>query len=175
MSGDELDLSGNLESWISALPSYQSRTISIMLAGREPESVALTWLQLSGPEDTVPLGAVRAGARLFLDRLIEELKILLCSDGDDYYENERQNLLKQAKAGRAALIALIAAALAPHVGASAALIGPPIAIVLALVGRAGQSATCEALQGLISSRGSQLESGSGVAASKPSEPADDST
>lgn len=145
-----IDLSGNLEDWVVSLPTYQQTTILAMLEKTDELDVAIAWLQSSGHEQTAPLGAVRTAAALFYDTLLNELHAFLCIDSS--YRLERQSLLKDAHAGKAAIIAAAAEALAPHLGTAAVLIGPPIAITLAIVGRASRAATCEALQKLIEER-----------------------
>jgi hypothetical protein len=146
----EVDLSGSTSEWVGALPRYQQTTVNAMLASADQEAVTLSWLESAGVEHTAPLGAMRTGARLFYDKLLEELHSFLCTS--DSYDSERRQILRQAQAGKATLIAGITAAIAPHVGASAALIGPPVAITLAMVGRASRAATCEALGQFIQER-----------------------
>lgn len=146
----QVELDGDVSAWLEALPPYQEQTLRHMLESATPEEAAITWLEHSGPEHTAPLGALRTGANIFYDKLLAELRELFC--GGERYAEERSSLIKEAKAGRAALIALVSAALAPHLGVAAVLIGPPIAIALAIIGRAGEGTACEAISTVIQRR-----------------------
>jgi hypothetical protein len=150
VSGD-VDFSGSVNDWLAALPSYQKETMSGLLQGSSELEAAVQWLESAGPDQTAPLGAMRVGASLFLDKILSEMHALLCTSNQTY-ATERSQLLQRAQAGKASLIALMTAALAPHVGAAAVLLAPPVAIALAVVGRASRAATCEAIVALIEER-----------------------
>ncbi len=160
MTGDlaalEKVLTGELAEWIGVLPAYQRNLINDMLVDRDPTTVAIAWLSSSGPADTAPFGAVRAGATLFYDNLLKQMQLLLC-DGSSF-EEERTQLLRDARAGRAMLVTGIATVLAPVVGAAAAVLAPAVALVLAVVARAGADAACETLTTMVAER----EAGGGL-------------
>lgn len=153
MIGTEMQevLTGDLDAWVQSLPRYQQQLLDRMLADRDPIEVALAWLTSAGPTDTAPFGGVRTGVNLFFEKLLEQIHLLMCERSPSY-EQERGQLLASAKAGRATLITFVATAVAPHVGAAAALIAPAVAIVLAVVGRAGSEAWCETLSAMIAER-----------------------
>lgn len=143
-------LTGDVAEWVAVLPSYQRDLINNMLVDRDPTTVAVAWLSSSGPADTAPLGAARAGATLFYDNLLKQIQLLLCGGTD--FEEERTRLLSDARAGRAMLVTGIATAVAPIVGAAAVVIAPAVALVLAVVARAGADAACETLSRMITQR-----------------------
>lgn len=143
MTKAELDLSGSLSDWVAGLPPYQQETVQGMLNRHDAAEAAQLWLDAAGAAHTAQFGALRIATRIFYDRLLEELQTLLCST--EMYASERADLMRQAQTGKATLIAGITTALAPQLGAAAVVIGPTVALTLALVGRASRSATCEAL------------------------------
>jgi hypothetical protein len=143
-------LTGGLDDWLAALPRYQRDILEEMLDGSDPTDVALAWLSTTGPRDTAPYGGARAGASLFYEKLLEQIQILLC--GDEGYEEERAQLLREARAGRSAIVGAIAATVAPAVGAAPVVIAPPIAIILAILVAAGTNALCETLERMIADR-----------------------
>lgn len=153
---EEVDFSGSINEWLAALPSYQQDTMSGLLQCSNELDAAVAWLESAGPDQTAPLGAIRVGASLFLDKLLTEVHAFLCTSSDSY-QTERSQLLQRAQAGKASLIALITAAVAPQLGAAAVLLAPPVAITLAIVGRASRAATCEAVVALIEERKSAAD------------------
>jgi hypothetical protein len=150
---------GETQDWISSLPPYQEQLVIQMLAGRDPVAVAVAWLSSTGPVDTAPFGAVRKGVNLFYDSVLTQIHKLLCGTTD--YINERQSLLREARAGRTALVTAVSAIIAPHVGVSAALLAPPVALTFSVLSQAGNDAICGTLEQLIEDRRRQAEAPSG--------------
>lgn len=126
-----------------------------MSATDDPASAALSWLESAGPSDTALLGAVRNGASLFYEKMLEQLRIFLCDE--TAYQDERKQLLHEARAGRTATIMVIAGAIGHTIGVAAVLIAPPIALTLAVVTAAGTDAACETLGKMIEDRGRERE------------------
>ena len=143
-------LDGELSDWVDALPSYQRDHITALLASAGPIEVAEIWLGNTGPKDTAPYGGVKVVAARFYDNLLVELQKLFCGGAD--YEADRQNLGNAAGAGKLVIVGTISTAIAPHVGAAAAVLGPAIALTLGLLGNAGQSSICQTLKDIIDER-----------------------
>lgn len=143
-----LDADASLQDWITALPSYQQSVITEMLQTRDPEAVAIAWLNARGQTDTAPLGAVQLGATLFYEKLLEQLRAFLCGTASEY-EQERGQLAAGAKAGQAAVVTLVAGSVAPVVGVSPVMLAPAVALTLFIVARAGRETACEVLDYMI--------------------------
>jgi hypothetical protein len=143
-------LTGELNDWVTALPPYQQELITQMLVGRDPTAVSLAWLSSTGPANTEPYGAIRNVPNLFYDSLLSQLQALLCSEKE--YVSERKELINSAKAGRAALVTAASGYIAPHLGVSAILIAPAVALTLATAAKAGQDSFCATLSQLIEDR-----------------------
>jgi hypothetical protein len=142
--------SGDLKDWVGALPSYQSEVIAQMLVAQDPIDVALAWLGSTGPSNTESFGAIRNAPGVFYSSLLEQIKSLLCSEKENI--GERKELFKSAKAGRAALVTAASGFIAPHLGISAIVLAPAVALTLAVVSRAGQESICVTLSQLIADR-----------------------
>lgn len=143
-------LGGGIHEWTNALPSYQRSVIETMLERQEPNEVAISWLTSTGPKDTAPFGGIRTGATLFYENLLKETQKFMCGSAD--YEQERKALLGAEAAGKMFIVASVSTALAPHVGAAAVVIGPAVAIVLALLGNSGKSTVCEGIESMLAER-----------------------
>lgn len=143
-------LGGGIEEWTGSLPSYQRSAIEKMLASQEPTEVAISWLTSSGPKDTAPFGGVRTGATLFYENLLKEIQKLMC--GSSEYDQERKDLVTAASAGKMLIVSTVSIAVAPHVGAAAVVIGPAIAIVLALLSNSGKATACEGIKMMLADR-----------------------
>jgi hypothetical protein len=144
---DKLVLDSNPDDWLSALPVYQQRGIEALLSGRAPEQAAMMWLTQAGPADTAPFGGLRTGASLLYKNVLVEIRKLLC--GDNEYLEERKDVQAAIGTSKVALIATLAAAIGPHLGAAAVFIAPVVAIVLSVVAKAGAVTVCQALEALV--------------------------
>lgn len=143
-------LGDDIEEWTSSLPSYQRSSIENMLASQDPTEVAISWLTSSGPKDTAPFGGVRTGAILFYENLLKEIQKLMCGSSD--YDQERKALVNAASAGKMLIVSTVSIAVAPHVEAAAVVIGPAVAIVLALLSNSGKATLCEGIEMMLADR-----------------------
>lgn len=144
-------LSGDMDEWLGALPEYQRRSIVALLSDHEPVQVATIWLANSGPRDTAPFGGVRTAANNFYDNILKELQKAICESEE--YAAERKELAEVTKGGgKLLLVGALSTAIAPHVGAAAAVIAPAVALTLGIVTNAGKATACDALEDLIEHR-----------------------
>lgn len=151
MSDIEFFFTGAIDEWVSALPSYQARTIREMIANEgDPAVVAEKWLGASIAENTVPLGAVRVGADVFYDNLLKELKKLLCTR--EAYAAEKKGLIKQLSLGRTAAATYIASAISPEIHVSSTILVPALVLIFAVISNAGSESICAALTEMITKR-----------------------
>lgn len=141
---------GDVTDWVEALPAYQRELIMQMLAHRDPLEVALAWLNSTGPTNTEPFGAFRTASNAFYDSLLSQLFALLC--GKTEFIDERRELIRNAKAGRTALVAATAGIIAPHLGISVVLVAPAIALTFAMMTQASKDSACATLKQLIDDR-----------------------
>jgi hypothetical protein len=129
-----------LDEWLSALKPYQEKHIRALLdSGRTVEEAADLWVSAKGLDGTIVFGGSR-DSKPFLDRFKAEFKKFIC--GDQAYDEERKKLVGIGSAGKTAVISGISTAIAPHVGASAVLLIPSVALLLHVVGKIGIRAWC---------------------------------
>jgi hypothetical protein len=139
------------EAWLEDLPGYQRLLIADLLEVHHDElQVADKWLRSTGATNIAPMGALQRGGQLLLDALLEEMKVLLCSEIG--YAQERKGLAQAVATSGHVTVAALAAALAPHFGVAAVAIAPAIALVLSAASRAARGASCEFITELISDR-----------------------
>lgn len=156
-------LSGDMDEWLAALPAYQRQSIAALLRDHDAVDVAMIWLENSGPKDTAPFGGIRTAANNFYDNILKELQKAIC--GGEEYATERKELADATKSGgKLLLVGALSTAIAPHVGAAAAVIGPAVAITLGIVANAGTATACQALQDLIERRASAPAEGNATEA-----------
>ena len=140
-----------MDEWLEALPEYQRQSIAALLSDHDPVQVATIWLANSGPQDTAPFGGIRTAANNFYDNILQELQKAIC--GSEEYAAERKELAEATKGGgKLLLVGALSTAIAPHVGAAAAVIAPTVALTLGIVGNAGKATACDALEDLIERR-----------------------
>ncbi len=144
-------LQGDVHEWLEGLPPYQRSLVEEMVQRSDDlPDVAISWLAASGPRDTAPFGGVRGGATLFYDNLLTEIQQLFC--GEDRYKSEREELKSAAAWTKMGIVSFVAFAIGPHIGVSAVVIAPAVAIVLAVLSRAGRNTVCGRIAALIADR-----------------------
>jgi hypothetical protein len=141
---------GDVADWVNALPGYQQEIITHMLIGRDPATASLAWLDSADLANTQPFGVIRTVTSIFSDSLLDQIYSLLC--GETEYSDERKELIRNARMGRAALVTAASGFIATHLGVSSALIAPAIALTFAILARAGQDSACATLEQLIEGR-----------------------
>lgn len=130
----------DLDAWLSALKPYQSSQIKALLAaGRSEMEIVDAWLSARGANATVAFGGA-AGSKPFRERFMDEFKKFVC--GDKKYNKERAQLIGKVEVAKTAVVSAVSAAVATQVGAAAALLIPPVAVLLHIVGKVGIQAWC---------------------------------
>jgi hypothetical protein len=148
-----------LDAWLASLKDYQSNQIRALFAeGLSETDVIDAWLSARGTVATIGFGGDRSGVVAYRERFLDEFKKFVC--GDKSYSKERSDLVGKTDVAKTTLISAIALGVSSHIGAPAALLVPPVAILLFNVGKVGIRAWCS---------GGGRPSGSGESA----KPADD--
>jgi hypothetical protein len=137
LSDDSLHglLIGDEAVWLDALPGYQRAIFEeLRTSGVAFDDLGRVWLEAAGATNTAPFG-VAAGARIFFDKLLDELHDLLCAP--DKYAAERDSVLAGFKGGQATAVAAVTAAVAPPLAAAPPFLAPAVAVALCVIGKAG--------------------------------------
>lgn len=137
-----------LDQWLDALPSYQRDYIRALLPMQHDDvtAVAQTWLTTDGPSDTRAFGGINQ-PKPFWDNLLMELTKFLCTE-DPAYAGERSQLAKhlhpsKGKTDLKAVVIYLAGVLAAKLGVLAALLLPPLALLLYAVCKMSVRAWCQ--------------------------------
>lgn len=139
----ELLLKGEPGEWLECLPRYQRDPLNQLLsAGKTYEEVALAWLSATA-SNTAPSGANRTASNgvPYLERVGFEIRAYIC--GSTRYKKERDGLFGQKGLVRSAVVTGISVAIAPKLGMSPVVIAPPVALILASIGKVAVSAFCD--------------------------------
>lgn len=137
-------LAANPKKWVEELPPYQSRSINELLDKGVPfDDVAQRWLTASAA-NTFRFGTVTptGDKSAFLTNVKAEVRAFLC--GDKKYAKERAGLFGEKAPTRAIVISSLAVAIAPHIGVTAVVLAPIIALILASLGAIAINAWCAA-------------------------------
>jgi hypothetical protein len=125
--------------WIEELPGYQLSVITQLLeSGLDEEAIAQRWLEGS-PADIAGFGA-RQTRQLFFRKFLDEVHAFLCST--DQYDEEREAFATSIKSGQASAVAFLSMTLGSQLGTVGPYLGPPVALVLVLIGKMGLNAWC---------------------------------
>ena len=132
------DVAGDV--WLSSLSGYQKTLVAELLAsGLSEESVAELWLSRASAEHTAAFGGASVGAN-FLSSIKTELRKVIC--GDPEYEDIRKEALSIWSGQKYAVVAIIAGAVALHLGLAVVAVTPVVALLLSAVRKIGLNAWC---------------------------------
>ncbi|WP_147263848.1 hypothetical protein [Prauserella sp. PE36] len=136
------DISSILESrssWLDELPKYQRDLIRELGRSGDLEAAARSWLEAGSVSHTAEFG-VLGGARVFYEKVLDELHDLLCVASK--YTEEKAKILQEYKAGQASFVAMVTSFIAPHVGTSSPLLAPVVAVILTIIAQASLKTWC---------------------------------
>lgn len=125
--------------WLSDIAAYQKDLVDQLMQGRDPIYAAQAWLQAGSP-DTAPFGALQ-GAKIFFDKVLDEIHDLLCSP--EQFQEQRESLAREYGAGKITFTAGVTAYISPALGADPTMLTPVVAIILTIISQAGLRAWCE--------------------------------
>lgn len=131
-----------LDELLTALKPYQAGAISQLIEKHGEEEAAKLWLSANGPIDTQKFGGSSSrDPKPFWDKFNEELRLVICDD--EKYKEDRKKLLSQAKPAADYVVHGITALVATNLGLAPALLVPPVALMLRVIGKVGVNAWCK--------------------------------
>jgi hypothetical protein len=137
-----LDIELSTDGWLDAVPNTQANLIRQMLeSGSSEEQIAESWLSNTGATTTSGFG-VGGPIQTFFGNVKAEFVDFVCG-GDKYAAERSQAQTIWKEHGKIGLVAMIAAAIAPHVGLAAAAILPVIALLMSLATKVSLNAFCK--------------------------------
>lgn len=128
------------DSWISSLPKYQYDSLNELYSEiHDYEDVAKAWLTAS-ISNTAPFG-VKENKSIYFERILDEIELFL--NGDEKYEKERLNIIRESTVVQHYIIGVVSTAMSPYLGTSSVFLAPVVAIVLFTITKIGFNAWLE--------------------------------
>lgn len=129
------------EDFFNALPSNTRKTaLSMLETGIDPLDIAS--LFATSPAEGLNTKGGELWPQDMLSRIIAEVKLLACSDSQEYQET-RNRLRMETGIAASAILYIVSNAIAIRLGMAAALCVPLVAAVLASIAKVGIKAWCQ--------------------------------
>lgn len=139
MTGSFAEIVEGRDGWLTTLSPYQ-RTLFDQLeqAQGSLEGAVQAWLDLSAASNLAIVGAGDS-RRLYFDAFKDALYEKLCAEAG---REEREELVKSAGLGHAAVVGALTASISPALSAAPAFVAPAVAVMLHLIASTGLTAWC---------------------------------
>lgn len=129
------------ESLLLSIDDFQSDIIKTFLASTSNDylSSADNWLNAS-TANTVKFGGEANKAKIYRDKLLEELEKFLC--GDQQYEDDRKKIADSTDKSQKYIIGVMSSAIGNTLGAAGPFIAPVIVLLILSIGKMAINAWC---------------------------------
>jgi hypothetical protein len=126
---------------LSSIDDFQSEIIKAFLASNSNDYLASAdnWLNAS-TANTAKFGGEPNKAKIYRDKLLEELEKFLC--GDQQYEDDRKKIADSTDKSQKYIIGVMSAAIGKSLGAAGAFIAPVIVLLILSIGKMAINAWC---------------------------------
>lgn len=126
---------------LSSIDVFQSEIIKAFLAATSNDYLASAdnWLNAS-TANTAKFGGEPNKAKIYRDKLLEELEKFLC--GDQQYEDDRTKIAESTDKSQKYIIGVMSAAIGKTLGAAGAFIAPVIVLLILSIGKMAVNAWC---------------------------------
>lgn len=126
---------------LSAIDDFQSEILKAFLASNSNDYLASAdnWLNAS-TANTAKFGGEPNKAKIYRDKLLEELEKFLC--GDQQYEDDRKKIADSTDKSQKYIIGVMSAAIGKSLGAAGAFIAPVIVLLILSIGKMAINAWC---------------------------------
>lgn len=133
----------NLQEALNQLPSYQSKTIQVLIDKHGEENAAKIWIESNGPKEISHNGGttqIISQDSSYWQRLKEQFNSFVC--GNENYSDERKQAIAIGETGATSLAAYLAGIISPIIGISVPILVPAILLLLHLAAKMGIGAYC---------------------------------
>lgn len=133
----------NLDTALTKLPTYQSKTINTLIGLYGEEKTAEIWINSNGPKEISHNGGENqlvVKQPSYWNRLKDQFNMFLCGGTD--YVDERKQAKAISEAGAAGLSTYLAQLISPIIGLSVPILVPAILLLLHLAAKMGIKAYC---------------------------------
>lgn len=129
------------EQLLASIDGYQAEIIKSFLSNTSNDYLqsADNWLNAS-PANTAKFGGEQNKAKIYRDKLLEELEKFLC--GDQQYEDDRNKIAESTDKSQKYIIGVMSAAIGKTLGAAGPFIAPVIVLLILSIGKMAINAWC---------------------------------
>lgn len=126
---------------LSSIDEFQSEIIKAFLVSTSNDYLASAdnWLNAS-TANTAKFGGEPNKAKIYRDKLLEELEKFLC--GDQQYEDDRKKIAESTDKSQKYIIGVMSAAIGKTLGAAGPFIAPVIVLLILSIGKMAINAWC---------------------------------
>lgn len=126
---------------LASIDDFQSEIIKAFLVANSNDYLASAdnWLNAS-TANTAKFGGEPNKAKIYRDKLLEELEKFLC--GDQQYEDDRKKIAEGTDKSQKYIIGVMSAAIGKTIGSAGAFIAPVIVLLILNIGKMAINAWC---------------------------------
>lgn len=125
---------------LELLKPYQQKTLLPLIESVGEEEAAKIWLSPESGSQSSSFGGGENQPDPYFDRLIEEIRKLIC--GDENYQEDREKIIEKANTSALFVVATISALMGDVFGVTPALLTPVVILILKMISKVGTNAWC---------------------------------
>ncbi len=129
------------EQLLASIDDYQADIIKSFLSNTSNDFLqsADNWLNAS-PANTAKFGGEQNKAKIYRDKLLEELEKFFC--GDQQYDDDRKKIADSTDKSQKYIIGVMSAAIGKSLGVAGPFIAPVIVLLILSIGKIAINAWC---------------------------------
>ena len=125
---------------LELLKPYQQKTLLPLIESVGEEEAAKIWSSPESGSQSSCFGGGENQSDPYFDRLIEEIRKLIC--GDEKYQEDREKILEKTNTSAIFVVGIISAAMGDVFGVTPALLTPVVILILKMISKVGTNAWC---------------------------------
>ncbi|MHA3105488.1 hypothetical protein [Acinetobacter sp. ANC 3791] len=125
---------------IGLLKPYQQKILLPLIASVGEEEAAKIWLSPESTNQFVRFGGGENQPDPYFDRLVKEIRKLIC--GDESYQEYREKIIEKANASAFVVVASISGLMGDIFGIAPAILTPVVILILKMISKVGINAWC---------------------------------
>lgn len=122
------------------LKPYQQKILLPLIDSVGEEEAAKIWLSPDMEKQLVSFGGGENQQDPYFDRLIKEIRKLIC--GDEIYQEDRERIIEKANTSAFFVVSTISALMGDVFGVAPALLTPVVILILKMISKVGINAWC---------------------------------
>ena len=122
------------------LKPYQQKILLPLINSVGEEEAAKIWLSPDIENQSVSFGGGENQQNPYFDRLIQEIRKLIC--GDETYKEDREKIIEKANTSALIVVSGISALMGDVFGVTPTLLMPVVIMILSMISKVGINAWC---------------------------------